>query len=147
MENSSYRKIKFVDRNKSLVDMVSILGIESICGDYFIEAYKTEQPVLMTASNPFWGFGGGIDGMFMKHFPELCRYKQIKGGGNERIANICFTITVDENLIATEKEVLSAIQFALSHVGQDETLILMGSGTGIGMLSPNQYVECLKKLL
>lgn len=92
--------IKFVDLNHSLVEKVKALGIKAVCNDYFVEAYRVKRPVLMTASNPMWTFGGGIDATFKKHFPELVRWKQIVGGEMERRANIIFAITVDENLQA-----------------------------------------------
>lgn len=139
--------MKFIDLNKSLVDAVSKLGIESVYGDYFLEAYRTLKPVFMTASNPYWGFGGGLDRVFTEHFPKLVQFKQMKGGGMERISNVVFAITVDENLIATKQQIKEALEFAINATGKDETLCIMGCGTGIGGLSQSDFVEVLKSLI
>lgn len=141
------RKVIFVDLNNSLVEKVKLLGIESYNYNYFIQALHTERPVLMTASNPYWSFGGGIDAMFAQQFPELVKYKQVKQGGNERIMNICFVVTVDEHLKATKESVKSAIQFALDNTEEGETLLLSGVGTGIGGLSQESFVGVLREVL
>lgn len=139
-------KIKFCDLNKSLVSKVSALGIESVHADYFLEAYKTPFSVLMTASNPMFTFGGGLDYHFTKHFPKICEYKRMKGGENERIANICFTITVNDELVATRESITKAIWFAIASTEPHETLVLSGVGTGIGGLSEDEFIEILKEL-
>ena len=89
-------QIKLIDLNHDLIQKAKALGYDAICADYFLESYKTENPVLMTASNPRFTFGGGLDALFMEKFRGLCEYKQVKGGGQERIANIIFAITVDD---------------------------------------------------
>lgn len=139
--------IKFVDLNSNLVKMVSELGIESICSDYFLEAYKTPRPVLMTASNPRFTFGGGLDYIFTEHFPKLCQFKQIKGGEEERIANICFCITVGDDYKANKEIVKNAIQFAIDNTDENETLILSGVGTCIGGMSNDEFIKILKEIL
>lgn len=138
--------LKFVDFNQELVKKVSELGIPAVAGDYFLEANKIERPVLMTASNPYWTFGGGIDVHFLENFPELCKYKRMKGGGNERIGNIVFAITVDENLKSTKEVIIEAIIFALSTLCEHETLVLCGVGTGIGGLGVDEFVSVLKAI-
>ncbi len=139
--------LKIIDLNKELIEKAQKLGYEAIHGDYFREGYKQEKPVFMTASNPMWTFGGGLDYLISKHFPNLCEIKQIRGGGNERIANLCFTITVDENLKATKETIKSAIEFALENTSADETLCLSGVGTGIGGLSVDEFLEVLEALI
>lgn len=140
-------KIKFIDLNKSLVEEVSKLGIESVHGDYFVEGYKTPFPVFMTASNPSWTFGGGLDYHFTEHFPKLCEYKRIKQGGMERISNVVFSITVNDELRATKESIKQAIQFAIWNTQEHETLILSGVGTGIGRLFNSEFVSILKELI
>lgn len=140
-------KVLFVDFNASLVQKVAALGIEAVCDDYFRKAYRVPRFVLMTASNPMWTFGGGIDAAFQRHFPELVRYKQIKAGPVERIGPICFTITVDVNLTATAKTIEDALRFAIDNTHEGETLIVNGVGTGIGGLSEEVFCEVLKKVL
>lgn len=140
-------KIIFVDLNRQLVEKVSLLGIPAICGDYFREIYKIQQPVLMTASNPQWTFGGGIDYAFLQNYPHCIHYKQIKGGTNERITNIVFTTTVDKTLRATKESIRTAIRFAIDHTYEGETLVLSGVGTGIGGLSLDDFVSVVQELL
>lgn len=138
-------KIVFVDLNKSLVSKVNKLGIESIYGDYFTTAYDIDRPVLMTASNPAFTFGGGIDYHFTQHFPKLCEHKQGRAYiGQERIANVIFSVTVNKDIRADENTVESALRFAISQTYDGETLVLSGIGTGIGGLSEDTFVEILK---
>lgn len=140
-------KIKVVDSKKRLVDAVSRIGIEAVWREYFSEAEQTPNAVLMTASNPAWTFGGGIDLGFKSEFPDLVKKKQRKGGGMERMGNICFCITVDENLRATKKAIRDAIAFAISQTADHEVLLVSGVGTGIGGLSVEEFVEVLEDVL
>jgi hypothetical protein len=140
-------KLKFCDGNYELVKEVSKLGIESVHNDYFREALKTPNVVMMTASNPLWTFGGGIDAGFMQNFPELCKQKQNKGGDNERIENICFTQTVGHDFKATKEIVQKALEFAKSTLKENETLLFSGLGVGIGQNSNygvKEFLEILK---
>lgn len=139
-------KFIVVDLNRELVEEVTKLGIEAHCYDYFLKAYATSRPVLLTASNPQWTFGGGIDHIFTKHFPILCRYKQVKGGEMERIANVVFTITVDDKLRASKEQVEKAISFALDNTYEGETLVIHGVGTGIGGMSVQDFCEIIRKI-
>lgn len=142
-------KLKFCDGNYELVKEVSKLGIESVHNDYFREALKTQNVVMMTASNPLYTFGGGIDAGFMQNFTELCKQKQDKGGDNERIGNICFTQTVGHNFKATKEIVKKALQFAISTLQKDETLLFSGLGVGIGQhegYGVKEFLEILKEL-
>lgn len=144
------KKFKFVDGNNELVEAVGELGIESIQNDYFREAKKTRNAVLMTASNPLWTFGGGIDAGFMRNFPDLCQQKQDKGGGNERIGNICFTQTVGHDFRATKEIVKSALKFALENTDENETLLISGIGCGIGRnehFGKKELAEIISELL
>lgn len=154
--SSRIPKIKFVDQNAHLTETMTNLPFkvsgnteyffDVIHGDYFREAYKTPFPVLMTASNPLFTFGGGLDYHFMQNFPGLCEYKREVGGGNERIANICFTVTVDKDLESNIDIIKSAMSFALDSVQKNETLIMSGIGTGIGGLSIEDFIDVLSGL-
>jgi hypothetical protein len=138
--------MKIIDLNNELITLAKEKGYEAVLSDYFQESYRTKNPVFVTASNPAFTFGGGLDYAFTKHFPELCRFKKSKGGGNERISNVCFVITVGDDLQATKETVKSAIKFAIEHTGKDETLCLSGLGTKIGGLSLQEYFEILEEL-
>lgn len=139
-------KIKLIDNRKEVVDAAGPF-VESVRGDYFIEGYRTKQPVFMTASNPRFTMGGGLDAIFVDHFPELVRFKQYKGGGQERIANVVFAITVDDSYKATKDTIEQALRFAIENTGDGETLCISGIGTGIGGLSVNDFVLVLKNVL
>lgn len=139
-------KLLIVDLNKELVSKVKEAGYEAINADYFSIAYQLPFSVLMTASNPRWTFGGGIDYAFSQHFPRLANYKKIKGGGMERIGNIIFTITVDNEIRATSGIVKEAIDFAIANTLEAETLLVSGCGTGIGGMSIQEFIGCLPKV-
>jgi hypothetical protein len=142
--------IKFCDLNHNLVTKVRDLGIESVQNDYFNESVNTPRAVLMTASNPHFSMGGGLDAKFLEYFPYYCKVKQIKGGGNERIGNIIFAVTVGSDFKATKELVKEAIQFAIDNTDEGETLLLSGVGTGIGAngnFTEDDFVEVLKSLL
>lgn len=137
---------KVIDLNRLLIQEVKKLGFDATWGDYFSEAEKVSHAVLITASNPKWTFGGGIDAVFAEKFPTLVAEKQAKGGGMERIENIVFAVTVDENYHATPEIVKRAIQFGLSTLKENETLVLSGLGTGIGGLSIKDFCAILQEL-
>lgn len=140
-------KVIFVDLNEELVNQMKELGVPSYHSDYFKKASEIENAVLMTASNPRFTFGGGIDAGFYQNYRGWCLDKQERGGGNERIGNICFVISVDSHYKVDEQKVREAIQFALENTHEDETLLLHGIGTGIGGLKINKLVEIIKELV
>lgn len=135
----------FIDNRASIVEKVAKTGIRAIHGDYFNLSAKIPRHVLCTASNPSFTFGGGIDRHFIENFPHYCETKQLKGGGNERIGNICFTISVSSRLDSNESLVRAAIRFAIENTDPTETLCLSAIGTGIGHLNEDRFVEVLKE--
>jgi hypothetical protein len=142
-------KIKFCDRNYSIVQQVAKLGIPAVHEDYFREARNTKNAVLMTASNPLWTFGGGIDYGFKENYPDLVAEKQYKGGDNERIGNICFTQTVGHDYLASKEIVKQALEFAISNTKKNETLLISGLGCGIGKnanFTQDNFCEVLKEV-
>ncbi len=128
------------------MDKVEALGIEAVCSDYFLEVCRTKNPVLMTASNPNFTMGGGLDLAFKKNYPHLVAYKQTLGGGNERIGNVIFAITVDRNFQASKELVKEALEFAIKNTCEHETLIFTGLGTAIGGLPESDLIEILEVL-
>lgn len=139
------KNIIVADLNREVIESVP-KGIQAILGDYFQVAYSTPHSVLMTASNPRFSFGGGIDYTFTEHFPKLCEFKRMKGGKMERMGNIVFAITVNSQLKGTKEIIKEAIQFALSTLIDGEVLILSGIGTGIGGISPQVFGEVLEEI-
>lgn len=139
-------KIKFVDLNHNLVEKVRELGIEAHCQDYFMFALSVPRHVLMTASNPSYTLGGGIDAIFKSNFPLYCEAKQYHQSEMERIGNICFCVTVNENLKADKETVKKALQFAIGNTFEGETLLIHGAGCGIGGLKDDEFIEVLKEI-
>lgn len=138
-------KVKIVDTRHSIIEKCKKAGFDAVQGDYFDEIARIPYHVLCTASNPHFTFGGGIDAAFLQHFPFYCRGKQRAGGGNERIGNIVFAITVDFTQPSNEGLVREALAFARDHTLEHETLCICALGTGIGMMDEETFVELLKK--
>jgi len=139
----------FCDLNHSLVEKVRALGIESYCDDYFRKSTEIPQAVLMTASNPQFSMGGGLDAKFAEYFPYYCQMKQMRGGGNERLGNIVFAVTVGNDYRANKEMVTSAIKYALEATKEGETLVLSGVGTGIGAngnFTEDDFIDILRGL-
>lgn len=137
----------FIDNRKSIVDKVKALGINARYGDYFQESLKIPRHVLVSASNPNFTFGGGIDKDLQYNFPLYCEYKQKRPFvGNERIGNVIFTITVDSRLDSNEELVREALKFAFENTDKDETLCLIGLGTGIGYLHEDKFIKLLEEV-
>ena len=114
--------IIFVDRNRELVDTIDALGLcITSASDYFQLAREVVNPVLMTASNPMWTFGGGIDAAFRREFPELVEKKMETGGDMDRLGNICFCVTVDGELNASRElvEYPAGGMIALTNAGRE----------------------------
>lgn len=139
-------KIKFIDLNPEIVDLVAReCGLESKCAD-IIEYQDNFGGVLVTASNPKFTMGGGLDAKIKAKFPWACELaRQTKG--NKRIDDIIFTVTVNDKLKATPKLVESALYFAIKMTQRKETLLLSGLGCGIGGMEPEEFVQILKKCL
>lgn len=140
------KNIIVCDLNREVIRNVP-KEIQAIHGDYFQVAYQTPHSVLMTASNPRFSFGGGIDHTFTEHFPKLCEYKRMKGGEMERMGNIVFAITVNDQLKGSKEIIKNAIEFALSTLIDGEVLILSGIGTGVGGITPKVFGEVLQEII
>ena len=143
-------KVVFCDLNRELVLKIKELGIPVHWGDYFAHVRTIDKPVLMTASNPAFTFGGGIDAKFYENYKGWCDDKQERPGYNERIENICFVITVDNHLKASREKVKEAIQFSLDSLKEGETLLIHGAGCGIGanpQFTKDDFVVLLKELV
>lgn len=135
-------KILVVDKNKELIKLVqnaiSQLPYENISaktGDIF-----EEDGVIVSASNPYFSCGGGLDHAIAArgHIPPTvpCR----KGP-------IIWAVTVDENIVSSRELVRNALEFACSLVNDDETLLVSGLGTGIGGLPYEEFIDALLEVL
>ena len=134
-------KIKFVDTNKKLVDKVrkNIPQFECIHGDIF-----EQEGVIVSASNADFTFGGWLDTLIAKKYPNECKEKQDKKWLNERIGNVIFTITVDNNLKSNKVLIREALQSIMMLWGESETILLSWLWTGIWWLSEDDFIDVLK---
>lgn len=139
------KKIIFIDKNKRLVNKVKkaldTSKIEVKYGDIF-----AEDGVIVTASNPDFTMGGGLDALIARKYPKECKQAQKTPGKNKRIGNVIFTITVDKKLNSNSKLVMKALRFAKKNQKKGETLLISGLGTGIGGLSYKNFIECLSEV-
>jgi hypothetical protein len=131
-------KILIIDQNKKLIKKVKeaikhlpFKGVSAKAGDIF-----KEKGVIVSASNPNFTCGGGLDKAIMEH-----GYKPPKKQG--RKGNIIWTITVDKEIKSSRELIKEAIKFALSKINRNETLLLTGLGTGIGGLEVDDFVWIL----
>lgn len=144
--------LKFIDFNDGLVRQV---GYAAVTYRLPIECHTdnifTYDGVIVSASNPMFTFGGGLDYHIAQRYPQECLQKHqhaMQGNNkNERIGNVIFTITVNKYLKATKQLVDRSIRFSLKNTKPEETLLLSGLGTGIGGLSESIFIELLIKNL
>lgn len=138
------KKIVFIDKNKRLVNKVKkALGESKVQvkhGDIF-----AERGVIVSASNPNFTMGGGLDALIARKYPKECAEARNTPGKNKRIGDVIFTITVDNKLKSNIMLVRKALNFAKRNLKKNETLLVSGLGTGIGGLSykafANAFVE------
>ncbi|MGE0126666.1 MAG: hypothetical protein AB7U82_01080 [Blastocatellales bacterium] len=138
--------IVFCDLSVNLIEKASaenLPNVVAVCGDIF-----SFTGVIVSASNPHWGFEGGLDGEIAKHYMKECAAKQeaysLGNYENQRIGNVIFTITVRTDLKATPELVRRAVRFALDNHKPEEALLLSGLGCGIGGLDHDVFVEILR---
>ncbi len=140
-----YMKIVFVDRNIDLVRKVreAVKSLDEKKQE-LIEVHKGDvfdyDGVHVSASNPSFTFGGGLDAVLFKKYNKECLQAR-KTKGMKRIGNVIFTITVDNEYFATEYRVRKALEFAIENTKTRETLVLSGLGTGIGGLNERTFVK------
>lgn len=139
--------ILFIDKNKSLVRRVS----KAFWGDKRVHTRSGDifkhKGVIVSASNPQFTFGGGLDAQIKRHYPFECGVASTKKGRNQRVGNVIFTVTVGDDYIATPRLVKKALRFAIANVKEGETLLLTGLGTGIGGLSEDAFVGLLLEVM
>jgi len=140
-------QIIFVDKNESLVKKVKKAikffpeKITVKCGDIF-----EESGVIVSASNPKFTMGGGLDALIAQKYPKECGDIDRKDG-NQRHGNVIFTITVGEDLMATRELVTEALRAAFDNTEKNETVLISGLGTGIGGLDEDDFVWIFLKVL
>lgn len=141
------QKIVFIDFNLDLCKRVNAAtGIEGRCTN-IIDYQKANGGVIVSASNPQFTMGAGLDAAIKKAFPKQSEWAAVTPGSNKRIDNIIFAVTVDNSLKSNRKLIKRAISDALALTGAHETLLLSGLGCGIGGMNQETFVEILKECL
>jgi len=137
-----------IDNRKSIIEKAKTAGFNAIYGDFFKEIVKIPRHIICSASNPSFTFGGGFDRQLQENFPFYCREKQSRyNEKNERIGNICFVISVDNRINATDELVRDALIFARDNTEEGETLCLTAIGCLIGGLNEDVFMEILQEVM
>jgi len=144
-----------VDKNEKLIALAEERGLNYEFGDIFEIAElleeRGEHPVICSASNPKYTFGGGLDAEIVRRYPLECKNMQQEVAarpnvGPFRIGDVIFCVTVKEDLSADPYGIDSALQYAKNAVEEDETLLFTGMGCGIGGLDPKKFVGIVERI-
>ena len=137
-------EIKFIDQNEGLVKKVTkaikylpFQGVSAHVGDIF-----KHKGIIVSASNPHFSMGGGLDALIAKKYPDEVKVVQKKNKPMQ-VDNVLFTITVGEDLVATRELIAEALRFAFdekNHKAPNQTILVSGLGTGIGGLDEDDFV-------
>ena len=138
-------KLIFVDKNPELIERIKELKMfQAYVWD--IRDYVKDN-LIVTCSNPNFTFWGWVDAVIKELYPEECKQKQAKKWENERIGNVIFTITVDNNIQSSKLLVMKALKSIFCFAKEEENVVLTGLWTAIGWLSIDDFIEVLKDFL
>lgn len=135
--------IKFIDKNERLVKKVAKaveylpFKVQVSYGDIF-----RYEGVIVSASNPDFGMGVGLDALIAKKYPKEVELVRITKK-QQQIGDVMFVVTVDKDIKATRESVAKALKFALdkkNHLKKNQTMLVSGLGTGIGGLDEDDFV-------
>ena len=136
--------ILFSDLNQELCKKIEDLGLVIKVFNQDVFKTKSEYPLakIITASNPQFSAGGGLDLALKIAYP--IEWVQAKEG--LITTNLCFVISVDKKFRATKELIRLALGRVLVYSKRFD-VILTGLGTGIGGLSFDVFVGLVKELL
>ena len=143
-------KIIFCDRNKELLsEVLKLFGTEKnnlhcelivdTSGDVLECKEKHPDAKIVTASNPKFDMGGGLDLILKTKYAEQCQTAREFKTTND----LFFVVSVDNDLKSTRKIIQRAL-LAVYLCSRKNDIILNGLGTGIGGLSIEDFVKELK---
>lgn len=144
-------KLTFVDTNQLLVKKVQDLfnnqtntffELDTYHWDVF--DYKKDNPnfLICTASNPSFSMWWWLDKAIAERYPnEICWLKEWVPNGN-----LLPLITVWDDLKATKNIIMRALLFVYANISSNN-IILTGIGTGIGWLTEDDFIDCLRRFL
>jgi hypothetical protein len=148
-------KIIFCDKNKELLEKAkTVFGevgtIDNIHSELIVDnsgdilkcKKKYPEAKIVTASNPDFSMGGGLDLILKNEYPEQCNglreFKITK--------DLFFVISVNKDLKATKKIIRRAL-LGVYFCSRKNDIILTGLGTGIGGISSEAFLEELALLV
>ncbi len=103
---------------------------------------KYNNALIVTASNPMFTMGGGLDKVIKDKFGKQCEnareFKFTK--------DLFFTITCDENIKSTRKMIKRAL-LGVYFANRKNDIILTGLGTSIAGLSDDEFITELRLFL
>lgn len=137
--------IIFADHNKELCNKVNALRLKNVLvinDDVFKIKNLIPASRIVTASNPIFSAGGGLDAQLVKRFPD--EWLGVCPGLLTN--NLLFVVSVGGDFKATPMLVSEALKI-VEQQGHYHTLILTGLGTGIGGLGQGTFIKLLKKEL
>lgn len=139
-------KIIFCDINKELLEKVKKLfkdcrnntHCQLITSDKDVLQTKKEykDALIVTASNPNFTMGGGLDKVIKDNYPEQCNSPR------EFLftEDLFFTISCDEN-IQSNKEIIKRALLGCYFASRKNDIILTGIGTSIAGLSEDEFLD------
>ena len=143
-------KLVFIDKNEELVRRVSALfeKYKTNKWDYELEARvgdisKERDGIFVTASNPEFLAGGGVDGVLAKRFKS--QWKDLKEG--VKADNLFPVVSVGKDRCAEEWRVMRSLSLVFLLLRNESRVVLTGIGTGIGGLSVNNFCKLLENVL
>lgn len=144
--------IIFAEKNKGLRELFKkeFPDIEAVEDMFAVPEPKN----VVSCSNKWLSMGGGIDALIAKYYPKECKQarEQLGAGTMDglltpfRIGKVVFAVTVGDNLEADEKAIKNSLSFIFTRLKQhEETFVFTGMGTGIGGLSPQDFINLCKE--
>ncbi len=137
--------IIFADTNKELCDQVNELKLTNILviNDDVLKINKLlPMTRIVTASNPSFSAGGGLDFTLKKVFS----HEWVAAKEGVLTQNLFFVVSVGDDFKATEELVRKAL-ISVKEESVYHTLILTGLGTGIGGLSCESFVGLFGEIM
>lgn len=140
--------IIFTDTNKELINEVkkinfsnSNLHTEVIIEDKDVLEVKKQYPdaLIVTASNPEFKAGGGLDAVLSKEYSE-----QWKEAQEFKFTKDLFFVVSCDNNIKSSRAIIKRALLGVYFASRKHNIILTGIGTSIAGLSINEFIEELK---
>jgi len=136
--------IIFVDQNKKLCKLVKLAlpKLRVLNKDILEVKQNFLGSKIVTASNPRFFAGGGLDALLEKEYS--IEWKEAQCG--KMTNNLFFVISVNQ-FLQPDFNLIKKALIQVLEASKYNTLLLTGLGTGIGGLKEKQFVKLLKEVL